>query len=102
MQGIEHEARPPSSAIESTRVSAEEQPVWKRSHLIWFLIALSLVPGVVAASFRPEWVGLPAGVRMTAYIVSGILIVAACGVVLQDDPAAPSAREGRAPTSDGP
>jgi hypothetical protein len=39
---------------------------------------------------------------MTAYIVSGILIVAACGVVLQDDPAAPSAREGRTATSDGP
>ncbi|HET7469297.1 MAG TPA: hypothetical protein VFJ81_06450 [Gemmatimonadales bacterium] len=102
MQGIEHEARPPSSAIESTLVSAEAQPVWKRSHLIWFLVALSMVPGVVAAAFRPEWVGLPAGVRMTAYIVSGILIVAACGLMLRDDPATPSARESRTTTSDGP
>ena len=47
-------------------------------------------------------VGLPAGVRMTAYIVSGILIVAACGLMLRDDPATPSARESRTTTSDGP
>jgi hypothetical protein len=90
MQGIEHEARPAGSAMNGTPATAErpiaaERPVWNRTHLSWFLIALSLVPGVVAAAFRSEWSGLPAGVRMTAYIVSGILIVAACAVMLQQD-----------------
>jgi hypothetical protein len=102
MQGIEHEARPPGSALDPKQAPAVERPAGKRSHLVWFLIALSLVPGVVAAAFRPEWNSLPPGVRMTAYIVSGILIVAACAVMLREEPGVPDGRHERAGPGDGP
>jgi hypothetical protein len=102
MQGIEHEARPQGSAMDRTQARAVERPAWKRSHLIWLLIALSLVPGVAATAFRPEWSGLPAGVRMTAYIVSGILIVAACAVILREDPGSPAARSDSTGLDDSP
>lgn len=102
MQGIEHEARPSGSAMDSKQGPAAEQPVWKRSHVVWFLIALSLVPGAVAAAFRSEWIGLPAGVRMSAYVVSGVLIVAACALMLREDPGAPAARQDSAPSGDSP
>jgi hypothetical protein len=61
--------------------------VWKRSHLVWFLIALSMAPGLAAAAFREEWAGLPAGVRLSAYIVSGILIAVVCTLIPRADPA---------------
>jgi hypothetical protein len=102
MQGIEHQVRPPGGAVGAMPDPVVERPVWKRSYLVWFLIALSLVPGVVAAAFRPEWHGLPPGVRMTAYIVSGILIVAAFALMLREDPAVPDGRDGRAGPGDGP
>jgi hypothetical protein len=107
MQGIEHEARPPGSAMETMQAPVlgrpvVERPVWKRSHLIWFLIALSLAPGIAAAAFRSEWSALPPGVRMTAYIVSGILIVAACAVMLREDPGAPASRHDGTGPGDGP
>jgi hypothetical protein len=106
MQGIE-QPRPPGSAMEVMHPPAVtrpvvERPVWKRSHLIGFLFVLSLVPGVVAAAFRSDWSGLPPGVRMTAYIVSGILIVAACALMLQEDPGVPAARRDDTGSSDSP
>jgi hypothetical protein len=62
-------------------------PRWTRTHTIWLLIALSLSPGVAAASARDWWEQLPPGVRLSAYILSGILVVAACSLMfLQDDP----------------
>lgn len=102
MQGIEHEARPPGSAMDPKQDPAAEQPVWKRSHLIWFLIALSMVPGVVAAAFRSEWTGLPAGVRMSAYVVSGLLIGAACILMLREEPDTPTGRPDATGSADGP
>jgi hypothetical protein len=101
MQGIEPEARRSGSAMDPKEAPAAEEPVWKRSHLIWFLIALSMVPGVVAAAFRSEWAGLPDGVRMSAYVVSGILIVAACALLLREEPDAP-ARPGGTQVGDSP
>jgi hypothetical protein len=59
----------------------------ERSHLVWFFIALSMVPGVAAAAFREEWAGTSAGVRLSAYAVSAILIVVACILILRPDPA---------------
>jgi len=85
LQEIERGAGPPAAPGHSTKDAVVERPVWKRTHVIWFLIALSMVPGVVAAAFREEWTALPAGVRMASYIVSGILIVAACALVLRSD-----------------
>lgn len=55
---------------------------WSRTHTIWTLIVLSLIPGVVIALFREEWVLLPAGVRAAVYLTSAILIVAACSLIL--------------------
>jgi hypothetical protein len=40
------------------------------------------MPGVAAAATREWWHQLPAGVRLSAYIVSGILLVAACSLIL--------------------
>lgn len=75
----------------------------KRSHLVWFFIALSIVPGITAAAFREEWVGLPAGVRLSAYVVSGILIVVACALILRVDPTTEARTESEpAPPRDGP
>jgi hypothetical protein len=102
MQGIEHEARPPGGAAEPTQAPVAERPVWKRSHIIWFLVALSLVPGVVAAAFPEEWGALAPGVRMTAYVVSGILIAASCALMLREDPGQPAARAGGHTSGDSP
>jgi hypothetical protein len=55
---------------------------WTRTHTIWLLISLSLAPGVAAAAFRDGWQQLPAGVRLSAYILSGILIAAAFALIL--------------------
>lgn len=55
---------------------------WTRTHSIWTLITLSLAPGVAAAGFRDEWHQLPAAVRLSAYLLSGILLVAACWLML--------------------
>ncbi|HKT59140.1 MAG TPA: hypothetical protein VJQ46_03770 [Gemmatimonadales bacterium] len=90
MQGIEQRTPPAGGVTDHRENPAVPRPVWKRSHIVWFLIALSLVPGGVAAAFREEWSTLPAGVRMTAYIVSGILIVVACTLMLREDPGPPA------------
>lgn len=55
---------------------------WGRTHTIWLLVALSFVPGVVVALFREEWTALPAQLRAVAYFLSGVLIIAACGLIV--------------------
>lgn len=55
---------------------------WTRTHTIWALIVLSLIPGVVVALFQQHWLELPAGVRGAIYLTSAILIVAACSLIL--------------------
>lgn len=72
---------------------------WTRSHVIWILIILSLVPGGAVAVFREGWQQLPAGVRMSAYIISGILIVAACSLILTQGEKHASQRESDPPPS---
>jgi hypothetical protein len=68
---------------------------WTRTHTIWTLILLSLMPGVVVALFRDHWQELPAGVRAAVYLMSAILIVAACSLILTggDRAARPSQSE---------
>lgn len=58
------------------------RPRWTRTHTIWALILLSLVPGGVIALFRDQWLGMPAGVKGAVYLTSAILIVAACSLIL--------------------
>lgn len=102
MSEIVHGAHPKGVSSE-TGTDVAAPPVWKRSHLVWFFIALSMVPGVAAAAFREEWAGLPAGVRLSAYILSGILIVVACALILRVDPAAEARPEPEAaPPRDAP
>jgi hypothetical protein len=62
---------------------------WRRSHTITLLIALSLAPGFAAAIDREWWHALPPGVRMSAYVLSGVLIVAACSLILARDESPP-------------
>ena len=61
----------------------QQKSRWTRTHTIWLLMLLSLLPGVVIALDRELWTALPAGVRGAAYMVSAALIVAACGLILR-------------------
>lgn len=75
-----------SETIDRTTVAGPQRPRWTRTWTIWTLIVLSLAPGAAAGVAREWWHQLPAGVRLSAYIVSGILLVAACSLLLgQDD-----------------
>ena len=58
------------------------RPRWTRTRTVCTLIVLSLTPGLAAAAARDWWHQLPAGVRMSAYILSAILLVAACSLLL--------------------
>jgi hypothetical protein len=80
MSGRTHELDRDTDAHETTH-SAAEKPSW-RARASWILMALSLAPGLLAAASREWWHGLPAGVRLSAYILSGVLIVAACGLIM--------------------
>jgi hypothetical protein len=72
------------SAAVADRPGEEGRPArrWTRARTVWLLIAISLVPGVAAAVARDWWEQLPAGLRLSAYILSGILIVAACSLLV--------------------
>jgi hypothetical protein len=62
---------------------------WRRAHTIALLTVLSLAPGLAAAVDRAWWHALPPGVRTSAYVVSGILILAACSLILARDGSPP-------------
>jgi hypothetical protein len=72
----------PESTGSAEPVVAEPRPQWGRTHTIWLLIALSFVPGAMVAMFREEWMALPAQLRAVAYLLSGVLIIAACGLIV--------------------
>ena len=55
---------------------------WGRSHLIWLLLALSLMPGLIAAAAPEAWATLPQPVRTAAYVVSGLLIAAGVAMIV--------------------
>jgi hypothetical protein len=76
-----------SETIDRTPVAGPRPPRWTRTRTIWALIMLSLAPGAAAGAAREWWQQLPAGLRLSAYIVSAILLVAACSLILgQGDP----------------
>ena len=64
-------------------VPAQQKRRWTQTHTIWLLMAISLVPGAVIALGRELWTELPAGVRAATYLVSAVLIAAACGLILR-------------------
>jgi hypothetical protein len=64
---------------------AQRHPRWNRTHTIWLMIALSLLPGVAAALFREHWAAAPAGMRWGAYVASAILILAACALIVMEE-----------------
>jgi hypothetical protein len=66
-------------------VVGRRPPRWTRTRTIWTLIVLSLAPGAAAAAAREWWHQLPAGLRLSAYIASGILLVAACSLIVGQD-----------------
>jgi hypothetical protein len=78
-----------SETVDQTPVTGPRPPRWTRTRTIWTLIVLSLAPGAAAAAARDWWHQLPAGVRLSAYIVSGILLVAACSLILGQGDAKP-------------
>jgi hypothetical protein len=53
-----------------------------RGHLIWVLLALSLLPGLAAAAAPEAWATVPAPVRMASYAVSGVLIAVGVGMIV--------------------
>jgi hypothetical protein len=71
-----------TETLEQDPVTTEPRREWGRTHTIWLLIALSLLPGVIVALFREEWAALPGQLRAVAYFLSGILIIAACGLIV--------------------
>jgi uncharacterized membrane protein YhiD involved in acid resistance len=58
---------------------------WTRTHTIWLLILLSLVPGAVIALDREMWTELSAGVRAATYLVSATLIAVACWLIIRPE-----------------
>jgi hypothetical protein len=62
---------------------AEARPGrWTRTHTIWTLVVLSLLPAVVIALFRSHWLELPAGVKGAVYLISAMLIVTVVGLIM--------------------
>jgi hypothetical protein len=55
---------------------------WTRTHTIWLLSLLSLIPGVIIALYRGHWEELPAGVKGAVYLTCTMLIVAVCGLIM--------------------
>ena len=76
-------------------ITESQRPTrWSRTHTIWTVITLSLLPGVIVALFRDEWQQLPTGVRGAAYFTSAVLIVAAFYLIITGGgDSAPAAHE---------
>jgi len=78
----------PIQEREHARASGADQSIervpasrWTRTRAIWILLVLSLSPGFVAAAFRDQWERLPPGVHWSAYLLSAMLLGAACSLI---------------------
>ncbi|HEY8258145.1 MAG TPA: hypothetical protein VIG08_10885 [Gemmatimonadales bacterium] len=80
LEGIDRAGAAPDDAAEEQRPSR-----WTRTHTIWTLISLSLLPGVLVALFQGHWLELPPGVRATAILLSAVLVIAACSLIFAGD-----------------
>ena len=72
------------SATTDSSVAQVRRNQWTRTHTIWTLIVLSLVPGVVIALFREHWLEMAAGIKAAVYLISAMLIVAAIGLMMRE------------------
>lgn len=82
-------ARRPVEEATSGRVIRDPSPPETRTYhtrTIWSLLALSLLPGVVARAAPSLWLGLPDGWRWAIYGCSAVVLVAA--TILTVKPAA--------------
>jgi hypothetical protein len=52
-----------------------------RVRVISVLCALSLLPGLAAATAREFWGGLPDAFRLTSYALAGVMILAAVALI---------------------
>jgi hypothetical protein len=64
------------------------------------LLVLTLSPGFIAAAFRDRWEQLPPGVHLFTYLLSAMLLVAACSLIFTSGGKPASERTSR-PTSPG-
>lgn len=77
-----------------TPSSARQKRRWTRTHVIWFLIGLSLTPALFISQFREFWAEeVPGAARIVTYVVSGLLIVAACVLIVKAPDGASSPEE---------
>ena len=76
-------------AATDSSVAQVRRNQWTRTHTIWTLMVLSLVPGVVIALFRDQWLEVAAGIKAAVYLTSAMLIVAAIGLMMQGDNRSP-------------
>ena len=77
------------SAATDSSVARVRRNQWTRTHTIWTLMVLSLVPGVVIALFRDQWLEVAAGIKAAVYLTSAMLIVAAIGLMMRADNRSP-------------
>jgi hypothetical protein len=77
--------RADAPAVGSEENTSDHRSRWSRTHTIWVLIALSMLPGVAAALSRESWAALPTEVRWAAYAASAILIAASVILMLRVD-----------------
>ncbi|HEU4955906.1 MAG TPA: hypothetical protein VFT28_15075 [Gemmatimonadales bacterium] len=60
----------------------KRHPVPSRTRATWFLVAASLLPGVIAAAAPEFWHGLPYAFRVTVYVLCGLMMAAVVALIL--------------------
>ena len=68
--------------VESRPEATPRTSRWTRAHTIWALMIVSLIPGVVIASFRNHWEDLPNVVQIATYAACAIIIMVAVGLII--------------------
>jgi hypothetical protein len=73
---------PAASAAGEDSGQPRRRRSWTRTHLIWALSVLSLLPGLIAAAAPGVWSAVPSAARLVTYAVSGVAIVAAVALIM--------------------
>jgi len=78
--------RRPTDAVSAGRIARDPSPPETRTYrtrTVWSLLALSLLPGVVARARPTLWLGLPDAWHWAIYVCSGVLLVAASILIVK-------------------